>query len=173
MSVASKRAAMRYLIDGYNLMHSLGLVRRSGGDRAWFAARQKMLDWLAEQLSPRTADTFQVVFDAQKSVGALENNQYRGVKILIARGQSADDVIEQMLPSEQQPKTLTVVSNDQRLRDAAWKNECHWIKCEAFTEAMLSTATKRNPTPNPPEKSEFYDATADSDLLKIFAQPKE
>lgn len=164
---------MRYLIDGYNLMHALGLVRKNGGEQAWLASRRKLLDWLAEQLTRRSSDQFQVVFDAQRSTGTLESNLHRGVKILIARGQSADDVIEEMLAVEIQPKTLTVVSNDHRLRDAAWHHDCGWITCGAFTELALGSSFTKKARPNPEGKPlSGSDADGDDDLLKIFSQPK-
>ena len=159
---------MRYLIDGYNLMHALGLVRKNGGETGWLASRRKLLDWLADQLTRRNLDSFQVVFDAQRSVGALESNLHRGVKVLIARGQSADDVIEELLAEEIQPKTLTVVSNDQRLRDAAWRVDCGWVTCGAFTELVLGSSMIKKLKASPDSKPVTEDSSADLDLLKIF-----
>src|SRR5262245_49061467 len=56
--------AMRYLIDGYNLLYALGLARKNGGRAAWDRARRVLLDWLADQLGPAAPDVT-VIFDAQ------------------------------------------------------------------------------------------------------------
>ena len=52
---------MRFLIDGYNLMHLSGLAEKS---RSWTANRNRFLDWLTEQI-PANVE-WKVVFDAQK-----------------------------------------------------------------------------------------------------------
>lgn len=162
---------MRYLIDGYNLMHAMGLVRKGGGETAWLSARRKLLDWLADQLSNRQ-DSFQVVFDAQHSRGALETNQHRGVKTLLARGQTADDVIEELVAEEHLPNQLTVVSNDHRLRDAAYRSQCFWITCEAFSDILLKPqiTAKRIAVEAKPITQ---DQIADAELLRIFNEVKK
>ena len=163
---------MRYLIDGYNLMHAIGLVRKNGGETGWLAARRKLLDWLADQLAHRPTDSFIIVFDAQRSLGTLESNLHRGVKVLIARGSTADDVIEQMLAEEIFPRQLTVVSNDHRLRDSAWRGDCGWTTCGDFTETVLKTTSPAKPSPKAETKPDVADASGDAELLRIFSQPK-
>ena len=162
---------MRYLIDGYNLMHALGLVRKAGGESAWAAARRQMLDWLADLLPARPADSFLVVFDAQRSTGALESSRHRGVNVLLARGGTADEVIEDLAATETHPKQLTVVSNDHRLRDAALRHECGWTTCGAFTETVLRPVKASIPAADD-AKPDGADAAADAELLKVFSQPK-
>ncbi|WP_020468625.1 NYN domain-containing protein [Zavarzinella formosa] len=163
---------MRYLIDGYNLMHAIGLVRKNGGETGWLTSRRKLLDWLADQLAHRPSDSFLVVFDAQRSVGTLESNLHNGVKVLIARGQTADDVIEELLAEEINPKQLTVVSNDHRLRDSAWRNDCGWTTCGNFTETVLTVSPVLKPISTTDTKPDIIDPAEDAELLKIFSQPK-
>src|SRR5436190_10237340 len=109
---------MRHLIDGYNLLHAIGLARKGGGRAGWDAARRQLLDWLADQLGPAAAGVT-VVFDAQRSTGGLVAETHRGLRVLRDRGRAADDVIEDLLRAEPSPESLTVVSNDARIRDAA------------------------------------------------------
>ena len=53
-----------YLIDGYNLMHMLGMIRKRIGPGELEAARRRLLDFLVTAFA---ADVQQVtiVFDAQ------------------------------------------------------------------------------------------------------------
>src|SRR5215213_767456 len=110
--------AMRYLIDGYNLLYALGLARKNGGRAAWDRARRVLLDWLADRAGPAVASVT-VIFDAQNSLGGVVEESHRGLRVLRDRGRTADDMIEDLLREEKSPETLTVVSNDGRVRDAA------------------------------------------------------
>src|SRR5687768_5957348 len=109
---------MRYLIDGYNLLHALGLARKNGGRAAWDRARRVLLDWLADRHGATAADVT-VIFDAQNSLGGVVEEAHRGLRVLRDRGRTADDLIEDLLNEEKSPETLTVVSNDGRVREAA------------------------------------------------------
>jgi len=161
---------VRYLIDGYNLMHALGLVRKAGGEAAWAASRLQLLDWLADRLPARPGDAFQIVFDAQRSVGSVAESRRRGVTILVAHGGTADDVIEDLTAAEIHPKQLTVVSNDHRLRDAAFRSGCGWITCGAFTDTVMKPPAATAPAEGD-AKPGSADAAADAELLKVFSQP--
>ncbi len=132
---------MRYLIDGYNLMYALGLVRRNGGRAGWNYARRTMLDWLADQLGHEAGDA-RVVFDAQNALGGLIEENHRGLHVLRDRGRSADDLIEDLLKAEHVPETLIVVSNDARIRDSATRNGCRVDRCSEFVDALID-AKKR------------------------------
>src|SRR4051812_7975161 len=127
---------MRYLIDGYNLLHALGLARKSGGRTAWDRARVQLLDWLAEQLVDKAGDVT-VAFDAQKSIGGILEERYRGLRIVRDRGRSADDLIEDLLCAELEPASLKVVSNDTRIRDAANRAGALIVPCQVFVDELL------------------------------------
>ena len=93
---------MRYLIDGYNLLHALGLARKTGGRAAWDRARRDLLDWLADRHGVPAGDVT-VVFDAQNSLGGVVEESHRGLRVLRHRGRTADDVIEDLLGDERSP----------------------------------------------------------------------
>lgn len=128
---------MRYLIDGYNLTYALGLARRNGGRAAWDRGRRLLLDWLADRHGP-AAGNVTVIFDAQNSLGGVVEETHRGLRVLRDRGRTADDLIEDLLRDEPAPATLTVVSNDGRVREAAARRGCPVLRCEEYVDRLLN-----------------------------------
>ena len=134
---------MRYLIDGYNLMYALGLVRQNGGRAAWDRARSTMLDWLAEQTGTSAAQVT-VIFDAQNSLGGVVEESHRGLRVMRDRGRTADDMIEDLLQDERSPETLTVVSNDSRVREAATRRGSDVRRCREYIDELLNPQRPRH-----------------------------
>src|SRR5258708_4218606 len=102
---------MRYLIDGYNLAHALGLLRGKVAPAVVEVARRSLLIRLLEApgLDPTTVT---VVFDAQRAPpGTTDRQTYQGIRVLNALRQQADDLIEELIEEETQPRQLAVVSN--------------------------------------------------------------
>ena len=114
---------MTFLIDGYNLMHAAGLAHRAMPAVQFDRARTRFLDWLADGAKARAE--LRVVFDAQQAPTPSLESIHRGVRVRFAFGQTADDLIEELVATEQQPKSLTVVSNDSRAREAARRRVHH------------------------------------------------
>jgi predicted RNA-binding protein with PIN domain len=129
---------MRYLIDGYNLLYALGLARKNGGRAAWDRGRRLLLDWLADRAGPDAVNVT-VVLDAQNARGGpVIEESHRGLRVLRKAGRAADDLIEDLLREEQAPQTLTVVSNDTRIRDAAVHRGCPVRRCEEYVDALIT-----------------------------------
>src|SRR4051812_17317201 len=143
---------MRYLIDGYNLLHALGLARKSGGRAAWDRARRELLDWLADRHGPAAAEVT-VIFDAQNSLGGVVEEAHRGLRVLRDRGRTADDMIEDLLRDERSPQTLTVVSNDGRVREAATRRGAHVRKCNEYVDELIGPK-KANVTRSPVDEKD-------------------
>jgi hypothetical protein len=109
-----------YLIDGYNLLHALGMIQRKAGPGGLEAARTRLLDFLAAAYGDR-ASRVTVVFDARQAPrGVARTQTYRALQIEFAPSKkSADDAIEDAIEETANPKSLVVVSNDTRLQNAA------------------------------------------------------
>jgi uncharacterized protein len=157
---------MRYLIDGYNLLYALGLVRKNGGRAAWDRGRRQLLDWLAERHGDAIADVT-VIFDAQNSLGGVVEETHRGLRVLRDRGRTADDMIEDLLNEDRSPETLTVVSNDARVREAARRRGAGTQKCEEYVDALMDRrppaqtaplADEKDVRPTPEETDEWLRA---------------
>ena len=142
---------MRYLIDGYNLLYALGLARKNGGRAAWDRGRRQLLDWLADRHGNSAGDVT-VIFDAQNSMGGVIEETHRGLRVLRDRGRTADDMIEDLLQEEQSPETLTVVSNDARVREAARRRGTGIQNCDEYVDALMDPRPSAPVTPPLDEK---------------------
>jgi predicted RNA-binding protein with PIN domain len=149
-----------FLIDGYNLMHAVGLLRPGPPSGALERARTRLLDWLADAAAGRDA-TLRVVFDAQTAPAASPEADHRGVRVRFSFRRTADDEIEELLAAEPVPARVTVVSNDARVREAGRRRGTAVRTCEEFVDWTLEL-TRRPDAAHPPqpEKPEEPAATA-------------
>jgi len=170
---------VRFLIDGYNLMHAAGMaVPDHSGSKAMESARKRFLDWMADSPAIRKATTpprIRIIFDAQNSHKDHGTHSYRGLATTFSFGETADDRIETIVSREPQPEKLQVVSNDHRLKLAARKAKCVPMSCEAFIDWLLATPTSptlsKNPNAVAMEKPNPSRADTD-EFLDVFSKPK-
>ena len=122
-----------YLIDGYNLLHAMGVLSRPVGPHGLGKARLRLLGLLHGGFAEE-APAVTVVFDASAAPpDAVAETEHRGIHVLFALGkQEADDVIERLIRRASAPKSLHVVSDDQRVQKAARRRDCVVMDCEAF-----------------------------------------
>jgi len=130
-----------YLIDGYNLIYALGMIERSQGARALEQSRLRLLRFLEASFADAVARVT-VVFDAQHAPCLVPRRQnFHGITILFAPSrQSADDLIESLIEAHAEPKSLVVVSNDNRLKNAARHHGAR-----GWTDADLLDFLERKP----------------------------
>jgi predicted RNA-binding protein with PIN domain len=130
---------MLWLIDGYNLMHAAGAIGGNEiGRDAFRKKRRRFLNELADALGVERARETAVVFDATSPPAdfALESN-YKGLTVIFALGdENADARIEQIIAKHSVPKSLTVVSTDRRVRQAATRRKARAIKAEDFLDLV-------------------------------------
>jgi predicted RNA-binding protein with PIN domain len=112
---------MRWLIDGYNVMHAGGRLGPHLGREGFDRARRRFLDDLAGAMGPDRAAATTVVFDAKLPPRDFPlETTYHGLHVVFALGdEDADTRIERMIGQEPHPTKLTVVSTDRRIRLAA------------------------------------------------------
>ncbi len=112
---------MRWLIDGYNIMHAGGRLAPKLGREGFRRARRRFLDDLAQALGNERASQTTVVFDASVPPGDFPLvTTYRGIHLVFAlEDEDADTRIEQIIGHDSNPRTLTVISSDRRIRQAA------------------------------------------------------
>ena len=142
---------MHYLIDGYNLLHHVGLLTGRAGPSGLEKARQALLGRLSGRLGEHAADVT-VVFDARRAPPtASDRLDYQGIEVLFTRREEADDLIEELIRRAAVPKLLTVVSNDHRIRDAARHRGCPAAECVEFWESLDRRPPERVERPAAPE----------------------
>ena len=165
---------MTFLIDGYNLMHAVGLVSRTTAAPLFERARTRFLDWLADGVKGRDA-LLRVVFDAQQAPSPSLETTHRGVRVRFAYQRTADDVIEELVAVEQKPHAVTVVSNDSQVREAARRAECGVASCQEFTDWLIGDDSEYQgaDAPRPPEPDKPEPTAEETDeLLRVFSKPK-
>jgi predicted RNA-binding protein with PIN domain len=125
---------MRWLIDGYNVMHAAGWLGARIGREAFRRARRRFLDDLAAILPVERDNDVTVVFDASVPPGDFPlSSNYRGIRVVFALGdEDADSRIEYMIGHDSSPKTLTVVSSDRRIRQAASRRRARPLTADEF-----------------------------------------
>ncbi len=164
---------MTFLIDGYNLMHAIGLVRKGLPEGGLELARIRFLDWLATSLHGRR-DVLRVVFDAQNAPRDSPESDHRGVRVLFAFHQTADDLIEELLAADSTPMHTTVVSNDTRIQTAGRRRGAGVYTSEQFIDWLI--ADPASPRPLAPPKPEKPERSASAEelasWLSVFSTPK-
>src|SRR4051794_37850945 len=138
---------MRTLIDGYNLMYALGHMEKRFGPDGFRKARTRFLNDLAAMLGPVAAHQTTVVFDASHPPGHLpRESTFKGLSVVFAvDDESADARIERLIAAQPSPKTLTVVSSDHRIRQAATRRKARALTAEAFWDE-IDTPRHRKPS---------------------------
>jgi predicted RNA-binding protein with PIN domain len=162
-----------FLIDGYNLMHAVGLATKALPAKAFDRARVRLLDWLADAVEGR-AETVRVVFDSQRVSAPSTETAHRGVRVLFAHSQTADDRIAELVAAERRPEMVTVVSNDHPVREDARRRGCRVLACSEFVDWVIGTASRERERPEALEKPEPAATPAElAAWLEAFSTPKK
>lgn len=149
---------MPTLIDGYNLMHAIGLARPQMRPRDFERNRERLLVWLLEKVADPAE--LLVIFDAQNAPRHGTQEVVRqGIRVQFAHRESADDRIEDLLARELNPRAWVVVSNDTRLQQSARRRGAKFQTCNEF----LDTLTDDRSSPLPDPEPEFFDEAANSE----------
>ncbi len=145
---------MRTLIDGYNVMHARGLMSRKFGPNDFHKVRHRFLVDLAAALPPIEAHQTTVVFDASHPpADRPERARLKGIEVIFAVGdENADARIEKLISAHSAPRTLTVVSTDLRVRQAASRRKATAITSDDYL-AKLADRRKVRDSPEPPSVS--------------------
>jgi predicted RNA-binding protein with PIN domain len=148
---------MRYLIDGYNLLFAVGRLTRHSGKAALEGARA----WLQAQIQRHhgeMAKKVTVVYDGEPSRRGAETGAVYSFEI------EADDLIEERVRTESDPRRLTVVSDDRRVREAARRKGCAVLHCLDYVERQLLSPVVPEPEPTP--EKPLLDPSKDLELFK-------
>jgi uncharacterized protein len=137
------------IIDGYNLLHTLGTRRSLGGPGNLQRAREELAGRIAARLEPDQRGRTTIVFDANSENRELPAVlEVQGIRVEFARGfADADSKIELMLQQHSAPRSVVVVSNDRRVRQAAERRRARAVDCETWFDSLgLQTAEEERAT---------------------------
>lgn len=162
---------MRWLIDGYNVMHAAGRLGPKLSREGFRRARRRFLDELAVLFPIERAGEVTVVFDASLPPGDFPiSSSYRGLRVIFAYGdEDADSRIEYILGQDSNPKTLTVVSSDRRIREAASRRRARPLTAEAFLDLGDRPRAFSSPA-RIPEPEDPRDGMMDADEAAFWVE---
>lgn len=128
---------MRWLIDGYNLMHAAGAMNARRGGKRFLQARRRFLNKMAVALGPLALETT-VVFDASRPPPGLPvRSTHKGITIIFAvNDDDADSRIERMIVEHPNPKILAVVSSDHRIQRAAKRRKARPVEADDYLDRL-------------------------------------
>ncbi len=136
---------MPFVIDGYNLLHAMGLLGGPAGPNQLAKARAGLLGLVA---AAHTADPATIVFDARRAPPGVDTEEVHGrVRIEFATDEEADDRIEWLIAHNPAPKKLVIVSDDHRLQQAAKRRGCLAWKCDEYLNWLDKERRKRREGP--------------------------
>jgi predicted RNA-binding protein with PIN domain len=163
---------MSYLIDGYNLLYAMGLLRGRAGPTGLHKARLGLLGFLSGSYGEE-ASAVTVVFDAANAPPDVpEEQDYRGIHVCFAvREQQADDLIEELIRHDSAPRRLMVVSDDRRLQQAAQRRHCTVLGCAEYLELLERRRhERRQPKPDAAAKPKRMSREEQEHWLRAFAE---
>jgi len=128
---------MEILVDGYNLLFTIGLPRGRRSDDFLEQARTALLDLVADSLDSAEVEIV-VVFDAKQApAGRASEYQHRGISVRFAHQEAeADDLLEALIQRDPHPDQLLVVSSDRRLQVAASRRKAAFVDSEKWLEEL-------------------------------------
>jgi predicted RNA-binding protein with PIN domain len=135
---------MTLLIDGYNLLHASGVFPSAAGAPTLERARLALLDYLVESLPARELARTTIAFDAVSAPPGLARQiVHRGLCAQFAeRGHTADELLEELISAEPDPRHLLVVSSDHRVQRAARQRGAKYQDSEAWHAELVRRKSK-------------------------------
>jgi uncharacterized protein len=133
------------LIDGYNLLQASGIFPPEGEPATLARSRLALLDFLAQALPPKQLARTIVTFDAVAAPPGLPRElEHRGLAVRFARrGSTADELLEELIAAEPDPRNLLVVSSDHRIQRAARQCGANYLDSEQW----YADLTRPQPAP--------------------------
>src|SRR5262249_44524314 len=143
--------AMPFLIDGYNLLHAIGLLAGRTGPHGLAKARAGLVGLLtAAHREP--ADAVTIVFDARHPPPGADGEAFTGPgHVIFALHEEADDGIEWLIAQDAARKHRVVVPDDHRLQNSARRRGCAAWKCEEYLDWLDRQRREQRRTHRPPE----------------------
>ena len=140
---------MTTIVDGYNLIFGMGWQGKARHSLALQNARDRLIRELASLIPAGSRAEITIVFDAKKSPvkETLADSRVNGFRVIFAANHDeADALIEELIAQHSAPKSLTVVSDDNRLQAAAQRRKAMALSCEKWLEKLAAQPdTKLSP----------------------------
>lgn len=126
------------IIDGYNLMHSVGYARERYGQGGLERSRNRLLRFLVNRLDLEERRRTTIVFDARTIPfeGSRQQKLEEMTILFNQAGSDADTLIEELILEHSAPKQLEVISGDRRLQKAIKRRKGIAVESEDFARML-------------------------------------
>jgi predicted RNA-binding protein with PIN domain len=156
---------MPFIIDGYNLLHSIDQTSED-----WDAVGDIRLCHIISRYFHLIDAKGVIVFDGK---GPPEKSRFENIErlevLFTGLKTDADTVIENKIQSNSAPKNLTIVSSDRRIRRAARMRKATSLKSEEFWEAACKRLKqKRKSSVEPGAKRSGLSESETDRWMKYF-----
>ena len=157
---------MPYIIDGNNLLWAI-----RNNDERFAPVDEVRMCWTIGRFLTLTRDEGELVFDGTgpRPADRARLDTVPGLLVAFAGiGRDADGVIEERIKARAASGSITVVSNDRRLRLAAHQAKATVVKAEAFWERVLAEVGKKRAKPEPTGKRHGLSESETDKWLEMF-----
>ncbi|MHC4842522.1 MAG: NYN domain-containing protein [Planctomycetota bacterium] len=156
---------MPFIIDGYNLLHS---IHQTSED--WEAVGDIRLCHILGRYFQLIRENGCIVFDGK---GPPEKSRFENIDrlevLFTGLATDADTVIENKIQSDSAPKGLTIVSSDRRIRRAAALRKATAVKSDAFWQTVRNQMSqKQKGKAEPPAKRKGLNQSETKQWMKYF-----
>ena len=157
---------MKYLIDGYNLIHRTGIIDRCANDIN--LSREKLEASLGAYLASRRGIKAVIVYDSRHNTSAVRSPGTGRLSIIFSAG-DADAKIGALIRNEKKIRELVVVSTDKRhVISSAKSYGADYMLAERFWKMI----TKRNPGRAPGERAGKHQSPETTDWYEKILRKK-
>lgn len=141
---------MRLLIDGYNLLNSVGVLPPPDRPAGLEQSRRALLDFLVARIPAEELSRTVIVFDAAGAPPGLPREfSYHGLAVRFSpRSSDADSVLEELIQADTAPRRMTVVSSDHRVQRAARRRRARAVDSDVWFLQLLRQARRQPETPH-------------------------
>lgn len=132
-------SSLLLLVDGYNVIAPVAAPARDPDSRWLQRERMQLIQRIVSHLDPQVRRRTCVVFDAaDPPPDRPDAFEVEGIEVLFAVGYpEADDLLEELISAHTAPKTLTVVSSDQRVQTAARRRGCRIHEAQPWLDDLM------------------------------------
>jgi uncharacterized protein len=155
---------MKYVIDGYNLLHASPLIQAGSGPKWLEKQRFRLLQTLAALLPSTDRTETVVVFDARECPKTIPSEyEFEGIAVRFARDHDeADDLIEELIAAHGSASSLTVVSSDTRLQKAAKRRKAAFCNSRTWFDSLQASKPARTDESNSSDPENQKDGKLDA-----------
>ena len=142
------------IVDGYNVLHTCGLLPRNIGGGVLEKARARFLALLNRHLTQEQRLRTTIVFDSQFSSLSAQSTEFDMLIEFAVDHPSADERIIQLIRQHSAPKQLVVVSSDHEIQRAAKVRRSTTIDSDVWLDGLMTESDQAN---HPETKSDRTD----------------